>query len=76
MNSGLWHLLKMYGSESEGVFGVLLNREFFAKEGLSTNSADASEQNRSSDWNGKRYWPNTRSINRLKMGELVVSKNQ
>ena len=24
----------------------------------------------------KRYWPNTRTINRLIMGELVVSKNQ
>ena len=38
--------------------------------------ADASEQNRSSKRSGKRYWPNSRPINRLKMGGLVVSKNQ
>ena len=33
--------------------------ESVQKMALAKKSADTSEQNRSSKWNGKRYWPNT-----------------
>jgi hypothetical protein len=68
----------MHGSEPEAGVGVgVLSKQGDRKiDGLSQKIADASGKTDQVTRTGKRYWPNTRTINGLKMGGLVVSKNQ
>ena len=59
----------MHGLGSEVRF-LLSNQEGVQKDGEAGNSADASKQNRSREWNGKGTGPIPGTINGLKMGGL------
>ena len=67
----------MHGSEPESGYWILSDQGGVQKMVLAKISADMSEQNRSSKWNGKGTGPILYpTISGLKMGGLVVSRNQ
>ena len=72
MNSKTWHYKNAGWSRSDG---VLMKTGGFAKYGLSRNCGCIGAK-QIKQLERKRYWPNTRPINGLIMGRLVVSKNQ